>query len=274
VTEIALMIEGQDGLTWDRWQGIARTAEDAGFVGLYRSDHFTNPRGPYKDSLECWTSLTWLASHTSRLEFGPLVSPVSFRHPSMLVRMAAAVDDLSGGRLRFGIGAGWQDREHTNYGYYLGSIPERMARFREATQIMVHLLRSDEPLTFDGKYYQLREAVLLPRPAHRTPIVIGGSGKQITLPLAARYADEWNIGFRSVELFGELSTYLDSLLDQAGRPRSEVRRTLMHRFDYTSLDNVREQIAAYAAVGAQRVMLGWTSFDDLKGITDLGRALC
>src|SRR5260221_13063670 len=124
VTEIALMIEGQDGLNWDCWQGIARTAEDAGFVGLYRSDHFTNPRGPYKDSLECWTSLTWLASHTSRLDFGPLVSPVSFRHPSMLVRMAAAVDELSGGRLQFGIGAGWQEREHTNYSYHLGSISE------------------------------------------------------------------------------------------------------------------------------------------------------
>jgi len=274
VTEIALMLEGQDGLNWGQWQAIARTAEEAGFVGLYRSDHFTNPRGPYKDSLECWTSLTWLASQSSRLDFGPLVSPVSFRHPSTLVRMAAAVDDLSGGRLQFGIGAGWQDREHTNYGYYLGSIPERMARFREAIQIIVHLLRSDEPLTFDGKYYQLHEAVLLPRPARAIPIVIGGSGKQVTLPLAARYADEWNIGFRSVEQYAELSTYLDSLLDRAGRPRSAVRRSLMHRFDYASLDNVREQIAAYAAVGAQRVMLGWPDFDNLKGISDLGRALC
>jgi F420-dependent oxidoreductase-like protein len=274
VTEIALMIEGQDGLNWNRWQAIARTVEDAGYVGLYRSDHFTNPQGPYKDSLECWTSLTWLASHSSRLEFGPLVSPVSFRHPSMLVRMAAAVDDLSGGRLHLGIGAGWQEREHTNYGYYLGSVPERMARFREATQIMVHLLRSDEPLTFEGQYYRLHEAVLLPRPARATPIVIGGSGKQVTLPLAARYADEWNIAFRTPEQFKELSTYLDTLLDQAGRPRSALRRTLMHRFDYSSTDNVREQIAAYAAVGAQRVMLQWLDLDNLKGITDLGRALC
>src|SRR5712691_3238418 len=154
--EVALMIEGQDGLNWDRWRKIARLAEDTGYVGLYRSDHFTNPQGPYKDSLECWTSLTWLASHSARLEFGPLVSPVSFHHPSNLVRTAAAVDDLSGGRMWFGVGAGWQEREHTNYGFALGGVPERMARFREAVHIMEHLLHSAEPLTFQGKYYTLR----------------------------------------------------------------------------------------------------------------------
>jgi F420-dependent oxidoreductase-like protein len=274
VIEIALMLEGQDGLNWDRWRAIARLAEDSGFVGLYRSDHFTNPRGPYKDSLECWTSLTWLASHSARMEFGPLVSPVSFRHPSTLVRMAAAVDDLSGGRLQVGIGAGWQEREHTNYGYLLGSIPERMARFREATQIVAHLLGSDEPLTFDGTYYQLHEAVLLPRPRRRPPIVIGGSGKQVTLPLAAQYADEWNLSMRTPDQFKELNVYLDSLLDQAGRPRSAVRRTMMHHLDYADLDKLREQVAACDAAGVQRLMLQWLDMDNLKGITDLGRALC
>jgi F420-dependent oxidoreductase-like protein len=274
--EIALMLEGQDGLNWDRWRAIAQTAEDAGYVGLYRSDHFTNPRGPYKDSLECWTSLTWLATHTSRLEFGPLVSPVSFRHPAMLVRMAAAVDDLSGGRLQFGIGAGWQAREHTNYGYVLGSVPERAARFREAVQIIAHLLRSDAPLTFDGTYYQLHEAVLLPRPARPggPKLVVGGSGRKVTMPLAARYADEWNGGSRTPELFKELNAYLDSLLDQAGRPRSAVRRTTMRSFEYDSLDNLRDQIAAFAEAGVQRVMLQWFDLDNLRGIADVGRALC
>lgn len=108
--EIALMVEGQNGLNWPRWQRIAQAAEDLGFVGLYRSDHYTNASGPDLDSLELWVSLTWLASHTSRIEFGPIVSPVSFRHPTMTARMAAAVDDLSGGRLQLGLGAGWQVR--------------------------------------------------------------------------------------------------------------------------------------------------------------------
>jgi F420-dependent oxidoreductase-like protein len=271
--EIALMIEGQDGLNWDRWRRIAQVAEDAGYVGLYRSDHFTNPQGPYKDSLECWTSLTWLASHSSRLEFGPLVSPVSFHHPSNLVRMAAAVDDLAGGRLWLGVGAGWQEREHTNYGFALGSVPERMTRFREAVHIISHLLHSDEPLTFRGKYYTLQDAVLLPRPARRVPIVIGGSGRQITLPLAARYADEWNIAFRTPEQFRELSAHLDSLLDGEGRPRSAVRRTLMTRLEYARHDQLREQVAAFASAGVQRLMLQWPDLDDVDGIAAVGRLL-
>ena len=300
VIDFALMIEGQDGLNWDRWQRIARTVEDAGFAGLYRSDHFTNPAGPFKDSLECWTSLTWLASHTSRLEFGPLVSPVSFRHPSMLVRQAAAVADLSGGRLQFGLGAGWQDREHTNYGYHLGGVPERMARFRESVHIMAHLLHSEEPLTFEGKHYSMREAVLLPRPRQRVPIVIGGSGRQVTLPLVARYADEWNCGPRSAEQFEETSTYLDGLLDRAERPRSSVRRSMMIflRFGRDQADlearlverpipeflqratlaatpeTLKERLAALEAAGAQRIILDWMDdYDDVDGMAALGQAV-
>ena len=105
--EIAITIEGQNGLTWPRWQRIAAAVEDLGFAGLYRSDHYTNAGPPDKESLELWVSLTWLASHTSRIAFGPLVSPLSFRDPSMPARMAAAVDDLSSGRLILGLGAGW-----------------------------------------------------------------------------------------------------------------------------------------------------------------------
>src|SRR5574338_1726373 len=102
MVEIAIMIEGQDGLTWPRWMRLARAVEDLGFAGLYRSDHFTNAAPPDKESLELWVSLTWLASNTRRIEFGPLVSPVSFRHPIFTARIGAQVDDLSGGRLRLG----------------------------------------------------------------------------------------------------------------------------------------------------------------------------
>jgi F420-dependent oxidoreductase-like protein len=273
VIEIALMIEGQDGLNWDRWRKIARVAEDSGYVGLYRSDHFTNPSGVYKDSLECWTSLAWLATNSSRLVFGPLVSPMSFRHPSMLVRMAAAVSDLSGGRLQFGVGAGWQDREHTNYGYHLGGVPERMARFRESVQIMSHLLRSDEPLTFEGKHYTVREAVLLPRPQHHVPIVIGGSGRQVTLPLVARYADEWNTGAKPPEQYRELNAHLDALLDKAGRPHSAVRRSVMTFIRDRTPEQVKEEVGALEAAGCQRVMLNWPRFDDTAGIAALAKAL-
>jgi F420-dependent oxidoreductase-like protein len=299
--EVALMIEGQDGLTWERWQRLARVAEDCGYVGLYRSDHFTNPNPPDKESLECWTSLTWLASHTRRLEFGPLVSPVSFRYPSMLARMAAAVDDLSGGRLYLGLGAGWQDREHQHFGYRLGSVAERSARLREAVHIIAHLLRNDAPLDFDGRFYQLHEAVLLPRPKRPggPRIVLGGAGKKLTLPLAARYADEWNLAFRPPEQFAELSAHLDQLLREQGRQPSEVRRTLMTNVQFGRTDaelndrlrgrsaselrqrgiivgtpaQVRGQVAALESAGVQRLMLQWLALDDLASIEALAEAL-
>lgn len=289
--DVALMIEGQNGLTWSRWQRLAQAAEDLGFAGLYRSDHFTNANPPEKESLELWVSLTWLASHTRRIEFGPLVSPVSFRHPAMTARMAAAVDDLSGGRLQLGLGAGWQEREHTMFGFDLLEVAPRFQRFREGLEVVTRLLRSDTPVTWIGEYYQLREAILLPRPQRPggPPIVIGGNGEQRTLPLTARYADEWNAVFVPPARFAELNAKLDSLLDAAGRPREAVRRTLMigsvfgrdeqevERLlagrDRQQLrargilvgvaDEIVEQIQAFAAVGVQRIMVQWLDLDDL-----------
>ncbi|MCB0081201.1 MAG: LLM class flavin-dependent oxidoreductase, partial [Caldilineaceae bacterium] len=133
--DIAIMLEGQHGLNWPRWQRIVRAVEDLGFAGLYRSDHFTNPSPPDLDSLELWISLAWLASHTSRIEFGSMVSPVSFRHPVWTARMAKDVDNLSGGRLILGVGAGWQEREHANFGFDLLEVPERFARFEEGLEV-------------------------------------------------------------------------------------------------------------------------------------------
>src|SRR5579859_6669129 len=118
--DIAIMIEGQMGLNWARWKQVTAAVEQLGFQGLFRSDHFTNPEPPDGDSLELLVSLTYLADHSSTIHFGPLVAPISFREPVMLARQAAAIDDLSGGRLILGLGAGWQEREHRLYGYQLG----------------------------------------------------------------------------------------------------------------------------------------------------------
>ncbi|MFN2143988.1 MAG: LLM class flavin-dependent oxidoreductase, partial [Anaerolineales bacterium] len=180
--EVALMIEGQNGLTWERWKRIVTLAEDLGFAGIYRSDHYTNASPPDKESLEAWVSLTWLASHTKRIEFGTLVSPLSFRNPTMLARMAASVDDLSGGRLTLGVGAGWQEREHEKFGWDLLPVPERFERFEDGLEVLHALLKNDSPSTFEGKYYRIDEAVLLPRPqrAAGPKILIGGNGKTRT----------------------------------------------------------------------------------------------
>jgi F420-dependent oxidoreductase-like protein len=227
--DIAIMIEGQDGLTWPRWQNLADAVEKLGFSGLFRSDHFTNGSPPDKDSLELWVSLTWLASHTERIEFGPLVSPVSFRPPAFTARMASAVDDLSGGRLVLGLGAGWQVREHEMYGFDLLEPGPRFDRFEEGLEVITRLLNSDAPVTFEGRYFQLRVATLLPRPARPggPRIAIGGNGQNRTLPLVARYAGEWNAVYIPATRISELNQKLDSLLDLAGRSHTSVRRSAM-----------------------------------------------
>lgn len=301
--EVAIMLEGQNGLTWERWQRIARAVEDLGFVGLYRSDHYTNANPPDKESLELWVSLTWLASHTSRIEFGPMVSPVSFRQPTMTARMASAVDDLSNGRLHLGLGAGWQEREHHNYSWELLDMDGRFARFEEGLQIISHLLQKDEPLNFDGKYYQLHDAVLLPRPQRPggPPILIGGNGPKRTLPLVAQYATEWNGVYIPPKTFAERSAQLDELLVGNGRHPSEVRRSLMTGLvfgkDQADFDakmaqrtvtaaelrerglvvgtgnELADQLEAFAEAGVQRIMLQWIDLDDMAGLEALGKVI-
>ncbi len=294
--EVALMVEGQDGLNWPRWQQIAQAAEDLGFIGLYRSDHYTNPVPPDKDSLELWVSLTWLASHTKRIEFGSMVSPVSFRQPTMTARMASAVDDLSGGRLTLGLGAGWNEREHKNYGWDLLDLPERFTRFEEGLEVITRLLNSDQPVNFEGKYYHLNEAILLPRPGRPggPTILIGGNGPKKTLPLVARFASEWNAVFATPESVKELNATLDQLLEAQGRAGTEVRRSLMTRLIYGkdeaafkgkmnaagrsqeqmqkmgiitgNASQVVEHLGRVAEAGAKRVMLQWIETDDMAGL--------
>ena len=300
--QISLMIEGQNGLNWPRWQRIVQTVEQLGFYGLYRSDHYTNAEPPDLDSLELWISLTWLASHTERIKFGPLVSPVSFRHPTMTARMASAVDDLSGGRLVLGLGAGWQEREHHNYGWDLLDIDDRFARFAEGLEVISLLLYSDIPVEYAGRFYRLDNAILLPRPQRRggPPILIGGNGEKRTLPLVARLADEWNAVYVTTAEFARLNVRLDELLQAEGREKGEVRRSLMtgcvfgrdqaeinrkvaertknkrsaaqlrdHGVIVGTGADIREQVAELAEAGVEQVMLQWLDLDDLAGIESL-----
>lgn len=297
--DVAIMIEGQNGLNWARWQRLARAVEDLGYAGLYRSDHYTNANPPDKDSLELWVSLTWLADNTERIQFGPLVSPVSFRHPTLTARMAAAVDDLSGGRLTLGLGAGWQEREHRKFGWDLLDVEARFERFQESLEVVTRLLESDQPVNFEGRYYQLREAILLPRPGRTNgpPILVGGNGMQMTLPLAARYAQEWNGVFLSTDEFSRRSRRLDELLKSHGRDPSQVRRSIMTGCIFGTseaqvIEKVRDrtggkrtaeelrqrglaigtsgqivdQLGRLADAGVQGVMLQWLDLDDLAGL--------
>jgi F420-dependent oxidoreductase-like protein len=226
--EVSISVEGQTGLTWPLWKRWVAMAEARGFSGLYRSDHFTMPEPPDEDSLECIVSLAYLADHSSRVRFGPLVAPLSFRDPVMLARQAAALDDLSNGRMVLGLGTGWIEREHSLFGYELGDPQARFARLEEGLEVVTRLLQSDEPVSFEGQFYRLREAVLLPRPQRNggPQILIGGSGAQRTPELAARFADIWNGIFMGPDTFRERSTALDVLLSKHGRQPHDVKRTV------------------------------------------------
>lgn len=305
--KISVMIEGMAGLTWPRWQRLIEAVEQLGFAGLFRSDHFTLIAPPDLDSLEMVVSLTYAATHSQHIHFGPLVAPFSFRDPIMLARQAMAIDDLSGGRMILGVGAGWQEREHTMFGYNLGDMPTRLARFEEGLEVIAALVRSDEPVDFQGRFYQLRGAHLLPRPQRTTPILIGGNGPKRTLPLVARFADIWNCHGVGPDVFKERSALLDELLRSQGRTPGDVKRTVMHPaicwhdaagrerrlgqlcganapFSGLSYDAVSdilrnalgatlgtpetiiEQMRAFAAAGAEELVIQWWGLDDMEGL--------
>lgn len=292
--ELSIMIEGQTGLTWPRWQRLARAAEELGFYGLFRSDHFAPPDGPMEDALETWVSFAWLASNTQRISFGPLVSPISFRNPSILAWQASAIDALAGGRLRLGLGAGWNEREHHAFGFELGDLDTRFARLEDAINVVKRLTRSPEPSTYEGEHFSIREAYLQPRsPRSDGPqIVIGGNGPKRTLPLVAKYADEWNAVFLPVDDFRERAAKLDDLLAGEGRALESLKRTMMTRGlvgkDDAELqakdsperianhrargaiigtpDEIVDQLGRYAEAGIQGVQLQWLDLDDLSGL--------
>lgn len=296
--QIGLMLEAQWGLTWARWQQLLKAAEEYGYQCLFRSDHFTiGP--PDQDSLETWVSLTYAASHSQRIEFGPLVSPTTFRHPSMTVRMAAAIDDLSGGRLVIGLGAGWHEREHKQFGIPFYDVPTRFEMLTEALEVTTLLLRSDSPVNYVGKHYSLNDAILLPRPKRKTPILIGGNGPKKTLPLAAKYADEWNAVHIKASACKERNALLDDLLVKGGRKPGDLKRSVMMDIVYGATDAelsaklaksprptdespewdridgtgqaVVDQIGAYVDAGVERIMLMWPDQTDIAGLEKLAR---
>ncbi|MCK6579049.1 MAG: TIGR03560 family F420-dependent LLM class oxidoreductase [Anaerolineae bacterium] len=297
MVSIGLMIEGQSGLNWETWRRILTSAEQLGYQCVFRSDHYTDPQPPDQASLEAWVSLTYAATYTNRIEFGPLVSPVTFRQPAIVARMAAAVDDLSDGRLVLGLGAGWQEREHRAFGVPFYDVATRFVMLRDALEVTVQLLLSEKPVSYQGTHFSLDDALLLPRPqrAGGPPILIGGNGVRLTLPLAAEFADEWNGVYISPVTYRERNQTLNQLLRDFGRAPGEVRRSLMTRAVLARDDAdwrriqlesdqrgdellssgriiagtpsmIVDQIGAYVDAGVERFMLQWLDLDDIPGL--------
>jgi alkanesulfonate monooxygenase SsuD/methylene tetrahydromethanopterin reductase-like flavin-dependent oxidoreductase (luciferase family) len=282
---VALMVEGQEGPSWDEWLALAGACEQHGLEALFRSDHYLSQTDPGRAVTDAWTLLGALAAHTSKLRLGTLVSPVTFRHPSVLAKAAATVDHISGGRVEVGIGAGWMEVEHERFGFPFPETAERLRMLAEQIEHVDRQLR-DDPLT-----------VQKPRP----PLIVGGSAKRGTAEPAARFADEYNtFGVDPAEA-ARRRKLLDEACEREGRDPASLRFSLMTPFllgrdhakrfvevypDAGSPDEWFEELRRrglaggpvdlvdglreFEAAGVERVMLQHVVHDDLDVVSAIG----
>lgn len=294
MARIGVMIEAQEGLTWDLWRALCRDVEAAGLDSLWRSEHLFSVMGVEgRECLDCWTSLALAAEWTSRIEFGPLVSPLTFREPAVLARAAASVDQLAGGRLVLGVGAGWYEEEHRRMGIELPPLRQRFDRLESGLGRIREVLAAGRP-----------------DPARQPlPILIGGMGEKRLLRLVAEFADEWN--FHSVPLddlprkqevlaahceavgrdprsirHSMMAGYLagrdrSELLDRAGRLRRVIPRlaelepeavveSLAPRWFIGTPEEIAERLRPYIELGVSRFMLQHFLMDDSAAVELLG----
>lgn len=238
------------------YRAVWRIADEAGFDSLWNMDHLATLGGdPTGDIFEAWTLLAAMAETTSRVRIGCTVTGNTYRHPGVLAKMAATVDHLSGGRLEFGLGAGWAENEHTMLGLEFGTVGDRMDRLEEACQI-IRSLWTEARTTFEGKHYRLSEAIAEPKPVQQPhpPIWIGGRGRRRTLRITALYADVWNAPGGQAEEVAELSQVLDGHCADVGRDPAEIRRTVQAPLP-EGADDTMALIESYAGVGIDEVIL-------------------
>lgn len=209
------MIEGQEGLNWERWRHICHDADTLGFAALRRSDHFFSVMGVTdRDCIECWTSLALAAEWTKNIEIGPMVSPMTFRPPALLARIAASVDVLSGGRVILGVGAGWYEAEHAAFGIPFPSQKERFDNLESGIRVIRE--------TWDKSN---------PKPVRNPmPLLLGGKGERRTLPMVAREAAEWNYSTLDADVYKQRSEVLDANCREIGRDPASIRRSVMVSF--------------------------------------------
>jgi F420-dependent oxidoreductase-like protein len=298
---ICLMIEGQEGVTWEQWVALTQAAEDAGLDALFRSDHYSAIIAPVAGALDAWTTLAGLAAVTSRIRLGTLVSPATFRHPSVLARMATTVDHISGGRVEVGMGAGWYDRDHTENGFSFLDARSRFDLFAEQVEIVVRTW-TEASFDHDGPHYTLRQQTALPRPVQQPypTLVLGGRAKPRAAALAARYATEYNTLGAPLDELRERRRRLDdacaaigrdpttlaySLMttcvigrdgDEVDRRRRRVREIVGRedpdetRWLAGTVDELAGRLKELESVGISRVMLQHLDHDDVDAVAAMG----
>jgi F420-dependent oxidoreductase-like protein len=303
-----LMIEGQEGVSWDEWVALARACEDHGLEGLFRSDHYQSVFDVSGcGSLDAWATLAGLAAVTERIRLGTMVSPATFRRPSILSRMVATVDHVSGGRVELGLGAGWNTAEHEAHGFPFPDLGERVEILEEQLEI-VHRQWTEEEFTFDGRHYRLERCRAEPKPLQQPhpPIVLGGAAGPRVARLAARWADEYNTSFASVERCRERREAIAAACERegrepivfsamlpccVGRDSRETLERVRRRLERSRLDDdpavllaqddalagtvdeVAARLRDYADAGVERVFLQHLDHTDLDMVRLIGEEL-
>ncbi|MFD6666836.1 LLM class F420-dependent oxidoreductase [Micromonospora chalcea] len=299
---VSVFTEPHRGADYDDQLRFARLVEETGFEGFFRADHYRamgdEPALP--GPTDAWLTLAALARETSRIRLGTLVTSATFRLPGPLAVMVAQVDRMSGGRVELGIGAGWYEREHTAYGIPFPPVAERFDRLAEQLEIVTGLWRTpaDETYSFTGEHYRLADSPALPKPVQQPgpPVIVGGRGPKRTPELAARYADEFNMPFKSVAETASAYDRVREACDRTGRDASgrapltlsagivvaigrtdaEAQRRAAPLHVTSALPpedpvvgspaQLVDRIGEFAAVGATRVHLRLIDFDDLDHV--------
>jgi F420-dependent oxidoreductase-like protein len=309
--DICLMIEGQENVTWEQWVALAMACEEHNFDALFRSDHYLSFGHPKEwGNLDAWTTLAGLAAVTQRVRLGTLVSPVTFRHPSVLAKSVLTVDHISGGRAELGMGAGWFDGEHTAYGFPFPSTRERFELLEEQVQIVHQLIeREVDEVSFEGTYFRLEGGPSLPKSVQdpHPPLIIGGRGGSFGLHLAAWWADEYNVFGVGPQGCVPVRKALSAACDEAQRDPGEVRLSTMtgvlvgsnqkeleergarlmertgddgdvrafieswgERRIVGTVDQVLERLGEFAKGGVERIMLQHLVHEDLETVAQIG----
>jgi alkanesulfonate monooxygenase SsuD/methylene tetrahydromethanopterin reductase-like flavin-dependent oxidoreductase (luciferase family) len=304
---VCLMIEGQEGVTWEEWLALAEACERSPIEAMFRSDHYLSVVGRHeRGSLDAWATINALSAITSELRLGTLVSPATFRHPSVLAKSAVTADHISGGgRIEVGMGAGWLEAEHAAYGFPFPDTGVRLRMLEEQVEI-VHREWRERDLTFEGEHYRLRGLDALPKPVSLPNLIIGGRARRRSVALAVRWADEYNLVMMGLDEARKRSRALAEACETAGRDRltislmtgsmigadeadladrarrlAELRREdagdvaayvagLPDSWIVGTLEPVREQLAALEEAGVERVMFQHLLHRDLDGVALIG----
>jgi alkanesulfonate monooxygenase SsuD/methylene tetrahydromethanopterin reductase-like flavin-dependent oxidoreductase (luciferase family) len=298
---VCLMIEGQESVTWDQWVALARACEESPIEALFRSDHYGSVMGRTdRGSLDAWATLAGLVAITSELRLGTMVSPATFRHPSVLAKNVVTADHISGGgRIELGMGTGWLEDEHRAYGFPFPPMAERFELLEEQIEIVRRQWEGE--LDFNGEHYEL-SGNALPKPLSSPNLIVGGRAKPRSLRLAARWADEYNLVMMTAAECAEAVPRVREAWEAAGRPKPVISLMtsciigsdevdLLERAHATAevrgddatdpeayleaerenslvgtVAEIREQLGELEKVGVERVMLQYLTHADLDGV--------